>query len=304
MGDELVVTTISVHNRTRCRPESKVRFRCTRAASLTTQPVVTEDVGSVATVVVDPDATIAKAALITADQLGSEWVVASRFGALAGDESQKSVPQCADFQDTIFACPQLSGSAGITFEVPGVETSPASQTVLLFPTVEAASYVMDRIGTDAFADCFNGYTDAQALKATGDMTAVTTSIAAPSITDHGDRQVVHAQTSRYSGSGFEITIEHVNVWVQVGRGIVGWGYPPRRPIERGCTGDDRVIPRRCDYGLGSSVTVKTRPRASAPSLTRCLPNRSQPNRAAPEEYVRFRGCTVHLNSARTTSLAR
>jgi hypothetical protein len=171
------------------------------------------------------DSAIANAALLTPDMVDQQWTGVTHtfdtFTSRRAADLAATVPECARYVDYAFDSPRRdAATAG------GVLFSDARaylfQWVYVFPTEEAASRVMDMISEPSFLACFNGFSEASYPVLVPGHTATMTTVAAPSIAPHGDRQVVFDTHS--TGELFpifsDLSVEYVNVFVQVGRGIV------------------------------------------------------------------------------------
>jgi hypothetical protein len=167
----------------------------------------------------DPE--IAEDALVGVDELGSGYLetnARSAWTSRAVAAVAETIDACAPYVDYAFDSPTRGAeTAGKVFETPKLYWM--TQWVYLFPTEAAASKAMDKISEDGFALCLNQlrekmYND----NPRGAPTTVTT-VDAPPMLSHGDRQVVLGQFGTFGSYG-NLTFTIMNVFVQVGRGIV------------------------------------------------------------------------------------
>jgi hypothetical protein len=136
--------------------------------------------------------------------------------ALAAEAA--SVDACAPYLNYAFDGPSREAvTARQVFQSPSLWWM--TQWVYLFPTEAAASEAMDKISEDGFVPCLNLLVQKMyTLDLRAAPTTVTT-VEAPPMLSHGDRQVVlgqHGTFPSYDNLSFTI----MNVFVQVGRGIV------------------------------------------------------------------------------------
>jgi len=165
------------------------------------------------------DATIAKLALLDPDQFGSDWSVSQEFSNLTSRQDAiiaASVARCAPYVDYAFDSPtRRAVTAGRNLH--HGDSSTLVQWVYIFPSDAAASKAMDKIAEPGFVGCFNEFMG-KLLGGLFGAPTISTTVAAPPLTSHGDRQIVLGQSIRVTqGPG---TFSLMNAFIQVGRGIV------------------------------------------------------------------------------------
>ena len=170
------------------------------------------------------DPAIAKDAVISVDELGSGWGISSNYPGLTSRtiaDIAATVPGCAPYFDYAFDSPRRQAvTAGTIFDSP--RGFALTQWVYIFPTKDAASKAMNKIAENGFVPCMNSFIEAMVPKIEPPgITVKVTSVAAPPMLPHGDRQVVVGQFNTFQQNGVQLTSQTVmHVFVQVGRGIV------------------------------------------------------------------------------------
>ncbi len=106
------------------------------------------------------DSAIANAALLTVDQLGSEWSLhpesnETRAQWLAAAATQ---PSCADYNRAVQS--SESGAASSSAAFINSQNQELVESVTVFPTKEAASKVMDALSAPGYPACFFASWDA------------------------------------------------------------------------------------------------------------------------------------------------
>jgi hypothetical protein len=218
--DELPVTTVQATLRSN-HPWRRTMLRIAASivaiAGLTA--VVINQRPSPASIDTTRDPSIAEDALISVDELGARWEVSNgglTSRAVAGVAA--AVPECSPYLDFAFdTAARRAPTAGRIF------TSPSwtlTQWVYIFPSESAASRAMDKIAEPGFVPCFNTFLEKLIPLYSPGRVVTATTIAAPPMLAHGDRQVVLAQDNTYRTGTVAPTRTVMNVFVQVGRGIV------------------------------------------------------------------------------------
>jgi hypothetical protein len=164
------------------------------------------------------DTVAARSALVEPAELGDGWTISHEYDGLTSRgvaDVASRVPECAPYLDYAFDSPsRQSVTTGRIFN--GPTNFSLTQWVYIFPTAAAASTAMDKIAEESFQPCFNKFMDALFAVLAPDFPAHSKSIDPPVVAEHGDRQVVVAQTIQFPGSRFSV----MNAFIQVGRGIV------------------------------------------------------------------------------------
>jgi hypothetical protein len=163
------------------------------------------------------DPAIAGSSLLSPKQVGVSWQINQQYDSFTSRDVANvaaTVPSCAAYLNYAFDSPgRQAATAGRIFS-----SSPLfalTQWVYIFPTEAAATRAMERIAEPAFVPCLNQFMDALSPKLAGSPSNTTT-VAAPPLAEHGDRQVVLGQSIVLPFGTYEV----MNVFVQVGRGIV------------------------------------------------------------------------------------
>lgn len=165
------------------------------------------------------DPAIANVALLDPDQFGSDWTISQEFSSLSSRQVAvvaSGEATCAPYVDYAFDSPQRRAVTAGRILHRGDSFS-LTQWVYIFPSEAAASTAMDKIAEPGFVTCFNDFMGELMTGLVGTRTFVTT-VSAPPLTSHGDRQVVLGQSGRVVGNPGTFTL--MNVFIQVGRGIV------------------------------------------------------------------------------------
>ncbi len=164
------------------------------------------------------DTVAAQSALVEPADLGEGWTVSHQYDGLTSRgvaDVAAGVPECAPYVDYAFDSPsRQSVTTGRIFN--GPPNFALTQWVYIFPTSAAASTAMDKIGEESFQPCLDKFMDALFAVLAPDFPMHTTSIDPPQVADHGDRQVIVAQSMQIPGARFTV----INGFIQVGRGIV------------------------------------------------------------------------------------
>ncbi len=92
--------------------------------------------------------------------------------------------------------------------------------VYVFPTREAASQVMDKVAEPGFLTCFTQYLVAAQPVLSPGSSSTSEAVGAPTLLQHGDRQVAFGTTNVYQSPNGPVPLFSVNVFIQVGRAIV------------------------------------------------------------------------------------
>lgn len=167
------------------------------------------------------DPAIAKEALVGDDEIGSGWLVSharDNWTSPIVASQAATIDECAPYLDYAFDSPNRKAvTSGKVFEQPSLYWT--TQWVYLFPTEAAASEAMDKISEPGFAPCLNRLREKMYnVNPRGAPTTVTTVDAVPML-PHGDRQIVLGQHGTFGSFG-NLSFTIMNVFVQVGRGIV------------------------------------------------------------------------------------
>jgi hypothetical protein len=221
VSDEIVadstVTVIEVTRPERRRSKVVLGVAASIAVVAALTVVVLSRISETDDVDTSRDPAIAGSSLLSPTQIGVSWSVTHQWDAFTSRDVADvaaTVPACAPYLDYAFDSPRReAATSGRIFGSP--QQFALTQWVYIFPTEAAASRAMDKIAEPAFVPCFTQFMDALFPKLGGLTT--TTSIEAPSLAAHGDRQVVLGQSIDFAGVG---TFTVMNVFVQVGRGIV------------------------------------------------------------------------------------
>ncbi len=165
------------------------------------------------------DPAIAKEALISVDELGTGWEVSDGgLTSRAVADIAATVPECAPYLNYAFDSPgRQAPTAGRIF---GSLSSTLTEWVYIFPSEDAASRAMDKIAEPGFVTCFNKFLDVLIPAYAPGSTVTASTSAPPPMLSHGDRQVVLSQHNTYRSGTAEFSRTVLNVFVQVGRGIV------------------------------------------------------------------------------------
>ena len=147
-------------------------------------PVVTTPVDH------DGDSTIARAALISVDQLGPGWSPEAVVTPTAWEEWRAATgaqPECADY--TAATQPIEITAAGAAASYINLQNQIAGEDLTIYPSKDAASRVMDALDAGGFEPCFLATWDtANAIGFPGSKPTTTSfNLAAP--LPHGDRQI-------------------------------------------------------------------------------------------------------------------
>lgn len=163
------------------------------------------------------DSVVARAALISVDQLGPGWspeFPATSLGTWRGATAAQ--PECAEY---IAAVQPLEATApGGLASFINLQNQIASEALTIYATIDAASTVMDSMEAPGFQGCFFATWDAENGRGFPGSDSTTTSfgIAAPAA--HGDRQIAFGQETR-TGNDSRTRLYH-DIWIQVGRSII------------------------------------------------------------------------------------
>ena len=163
------------------------------------------------------DSAVARAALISVDQLGPGWSPEFTPTSLEPWRAATAAqPECAEY---IAAVEPLEATApGGLASFINVQNQIASEALTIYPSKEAASSVMDSMEAPGFKDCFFATFDAEnsrGFPGSGPTTR-TFDIAAPAA--HGDRQIAFGQETRTAVDS-RTRLYH-DIWIQVGRSII------------------------------------------------------------------------------------
>ena len=164
------------------------------------------------------DPAIAKQALISVDELGAGWEVSDGgLTSRAVADIAATVPDCAPYLNYAFDSPaRRAPTAGRIF---GSLGSTLTEWVYIFPSDAAASKAMAKIAAPGFVTCFNRFLERLIPAYAPGSTVKASSVAAPPMISHGDRQVVVSQSNTYRTGTAEFSQVVLNAFVQVGRGI-------------------------------------------------------------------------------------
>jgi hypothetical protein len=165
------------------------------------------------------DPAIAKQALISVDELGAGWEVSDGgLTSRAVADIAATVPACGPYLNYAFDSPgRRAPTAGRIF---GSLGSTLTEWVYIFPSEAAASKAMAKIAEAGFVTCFNRFLEVLIPAYAPGATVKASTVAAPPMTSHGDRQVVVSQSNTYRSGTAEFSQVVLNTFVQVGRGIV------------------------------------------------------------------------------------
>ena len=172
------------------------------------------------------DFAIARAALISVDQLGPGWTPELPVDPLSWAEFRElfaAQPQCAEY--TAAAHSLKATAAGAITSLINVQSQVIGEELTIYSSKDAASHVMDSIAAPGFPDCYFATWDA-ASRIGFPGTEPSTSgfnIAPPAA--HGDRQVDFGMETLTSGAGSSTRLYH-NVWIQVDRAIISMTVSP------------------------------------------------------------------------------
>jgi hypothetical protein len=163
------------------------------------------------------DPAIAGSSLLSPKQVGVSWQINHQYDSFTSRDVADvaaTVPACAPYLDYAFDSPaRQAATAGRIFG--SAPLFALTQWVYIFPTEAAATQAMDKIAEASFVPCLNQFMDVLSPKLAGSP-STTTTVEAPPLADHGDRQVVIGQSIALPFGTYEV----MNVFVQVGRGIV------------------------------------------------------------------------------------
>ena len=170
----------------------------------------------------DPE--IAAAALIDPNDLGPHWVIQPAYRAFTSRvaaEVAATVPACAPYVDYAFDSP---GRNAVTAErkfLNPIQTT-MYQWVYVFPTVNQATRVMDKVAQSSFLPCFTGFYEASVPIQDGNYDVGVTLADTTTVRAHGDRQVKFATALKFVGPGIDgsRTLTTMNIYIQVGRAVV------------------------------------------------------------------------------------
>lgn len=172
------------------------------------------------------DRAIAEAALLTADMVDRHWTgAAHRFDALTSRvaaDLAATIPECVPYVDYAFDSPRREAATAGRVLV-DENRQYLFQWVYVFSTEDAASRVMDKISEPSFVTCFNRLSEASFPVLVPGYTSTMTTVEASPITPYGDRQVVFGTYATSDLNPYPPPVfptRTVNVFVQVGRGIV------------------------------------------------------------------------------------
>lgn len=165
----------------------------------------------------DPE--VAKEALISLDELGAGWDISSGgLTSRAVADIAATVPECTPYLNYAFDSPDRHApTAGRIF---ASLASYLTEWVYIFPSERAASQAMSKMAEAGFVTCFNRFLEALIPAYAPGSTVTATTTAEPPVLPHGDRQVVLTQHNTYRTGTAEFSRTVLNVFVQVGRGIV------------------------------------------------------------------------------------
>ncbi|MEY2521710.1 MAG: hypothetical protein QOJ66_275 [Ilumatobacteraceae bacterium] len=163
------------------------------------------------------DPAIAGSSLMSPKQVGLSWQINHQYDSFTSRDVAgvaATVPACAAYLNYAFDSPErLAATAGRIFSSPPLYA--LTQWVYIFPTEAAAKQAIDKIAEASFVPCFNQFMDALSPRLAGSPSNTTT-VEPPPLADHGDRQVVLGQSVALPFGTYQV----MNVFVQVGRGIV------------------------------------------------------------------------------------
>lgn len=163
------------------------------------------------------DPAIAESSLIAPKEVGLSWQINHQYDPFTSRDVADvaaTVPACAAYLNYAFdSSERRAVTKGRIFSSPPLFA--LTQWVYIFPTEAAANQAMDKIAEPSFVPCLNHFMDALTPKLAGSPSNTTT-VEPPPLADHGDRQVVLGQSIALPFGTYQV----MNVFVQVGRGIV------------------------------------------------------------------------------------
>ena len=165
------------------------------------------------------DFAIARAALISVDQLGPGWAPReipsgptwAEFRALFAAQ-----PECAEY--TAAVRPLEGAAAGAMGVLVNLQSQEISEGLTIYSSRDAASRVMDSIESPAFQNCFFTTFDTASRIDFPGTGPTTTSFTLAEPAPHGDRQVAFGQETRTAIDG-RTRLFH-DIWIQVDRSII------------------------------------------------------------------------------------
>ena len=169
------------------------------------------------------DSAVARAALISVDQLGPGWSPEFPATSLATWRATTAAqPECAEY---IAAVQPLEATApGGLASFKNLQNQIVAESVTIYPSNDAASSVMDSMEAPGFKDCVFATWDA--ANASGfpgsDPTTTGFNIAPPAA--HGDRQISFGLETR-TGNDSRTRLYH-DIWIQVGRSVIWINVSP------------------------------------------------------------------------------
>ena len=102
------------------------------------------------------DVEIATAALVSDEEIGSDWTV-DQMPSVAWSPVMAPDPVCAHFRDTVFVSQGVPATMGTRTFLSGLARAGFQQTVLVFPEEAAATAMMDAVARPSFGDCWAAY---------------------------------------------------------------------------------------------------------------------------------------------------
>ena len=178
----------------------------------------------VATTTVDGgESAVARAALISVDQLGPGW--SPEFPATSLETWRAAIaalPECAEY---IVAVQPLEATApGGLASFKNLQNQIVAESVTIYPSKDAASSVMDSMEAPGFKDCVFATWDAENSRGFpgSDPTTTGFNIAPPAA--HGDRQIAFGLETR-TGNDSRTRLYH-DIWIQLGRSIIWINVSP------------------------------------------------------------------------------
>ena len=224
-----------------------------------------------APVVHDPiaDDAIARAALLTPDELGPLWI----GGAWTTSPESETWSETLERLTRIPACvPFLTGRptahAALVTTDGKANRYDVDERVTVFPSVKAASRTMEAWASPAFAECVRADSELFEREKQGRPRATTTLFAAPPLRPHGERQfaVGREVIIPESGGGVNLTRLYFDVFVRVGRAIVRISPVPDTHAGDDLAGSIEVTVSAAVDKLAAALAGE-RPGAVAPTTT-------------------------------------
>ena len=167
------------------------------------------------------DFAIARAALISVDQLGPGWAPESTVSPSSSwaefRELFAAQPECAGYTAAVHSLEATA--AGAMASHINLKGQVISEELTIYSSKDAASRVMDRVEATGFQNCFFAtYDAASSIGFPGSGPTTTSYNIAPPPPAHGDRQISFGQETRTLVDS-QTRLFH-NVWVQVDRSII------------------------------------------------------------------------------------